>query len=103
MQHLRKTRGRGPVIVNQISDASRRGDVWTFRRTDVPFPSLLSCPLWAGLDPCPDRACNPKEPHAVASAEPHPQHGLLQAHPLVAISPEHAPHLFLPRIPRRHV
>src|SRR5713101_9883060 len=83
---LTKNMGEGPVIVNQISDVSRRGDVWTFRRGDVPFPALLFCSLWAGLDPCLDLACNPKEPHAVPSPEPHPQHGLLQAHPLVAIS-----------------
>src|SRR2546423_2078261 len=53
--------------------------------------------------PQPIRLCNRKEPHAVASPESHPQHGLLQAHPLVAISPGHSPHLFLCRIPRRHV
>src|SRR2546429_3068999 len=38
--------------------------------------------------------------YAIAATEPHPQHGLLQAHPLVAISSRHAPHLLLPRIPR---
>src|SRR6266550_1898773 len=53
--------------------------------------------------PQPIRRCNRKEPHAVASPESHPQHGLLQAHPLVAISPGHSPHLFLCRIPRGHV
>src|SRR5256884_5313271 len=41
-----------------------------------------------------------KEPYAIVATEPHPQHGLLQAHPLVAISSRHAPHLLLPRIPR---
>src|SRR4029434_557176 len=41
--------------------------------------------------------CYPqREPHAVVATEPHPQHRLLQAHPLVAISGGHAPHLFLP-------
>src|SRR5207249_5780826 len=44
-----------------------------------------------------------KEPYAIVATEPHPQHGLLQAHPLVAISSRHAPHLLLPRIPRGHV
>src|SRR5215813_11650402 len=41
--------------------------------------------------------CYPQgEPHAVVATEPHPQHRLLQAHPLVAIPRGYAPHLFLP-------
>src|SRR6267378_3790966 len=113
------SRYKGAVIVNQISGVSRRGGIWTFRsklnwrcgaeiptwsgRGDVPFPALLFCSSWAGLDPCLGPADTPKELHAIPSTESHPQYGLLQAHALVAIPSGHAAHLFLPRIARRHV
>src|SRR5882762_2224907 len=113
------TENKGGVIVNQISGVSRRGGIWTFRsklnwrcgaeiptwsgRGDVPFPALLFCSSWAGLDPCLGPADTPKELHAIPSTESHPQYGLLQAHALVAIPSGRAAHLFLPRIARRHV
>src|SRR6267154_6524370 len=66
-----------------------------------PLQLLLSSSRWAAFHP--PLIPKSEEPHAVAALEPHSQHGLLQAHPLVAVSSGHAPHLLLSRIARRHV
>src|SRR5258708_37029247 len=66
-------------------------------------PLLLSSKRRSSVEPIPPCIPDPKEPHAIVATQSHPQHGLLQAHSLVAISAGHAPHLFLRRVPRRHV
>src|SRR6266850_2928393 len=66
-------------------------------------PVLLSSKRRSSVEPIPPLIHHPKEPHAVVATQSHPQHGLLQAHPLVAVSAGHAPHLFLCGVPGRHV
>src|SRR6266850_6712665 len=105
---LMKNRGVGGVMVNQLpfprpSDPSRRSSVHSASLRYPCSPLLLSSKRRPSVETSPSLIHHPKEPHAVVATQSHPQHGLLQAHPLVAVSAGDAPHLLLRRIPRRHV